>query len=519
MEWIILIVLIVSIIVFAWEYILIAFGMFLLCEAIVAVFKYAKKKNFNVFIFLRKRRERRLALAKENLLSEKNIKKVSQLGRLGQALDSINQTLSLLDVKYRERIECSSIQEYEQFRTVDYLALHLTKFWEILLELKKKKELNKERYTQYKKEFFSCRDFTPESEIKRITKRGLSVRKFVAIEKELHNKKLIAFPPNKISFNFFMVCQSAQKLIALEENRIEQLLQEILDERDQRFVRENSFTLKSLDMLNKRYLFRRVTHKKINISCNSYNEYQKFDIKKFVRCRIERELDELKKLYQAIKINATLYDEYKKQYFELVRHLRTADDIINICDINIDVERFQKIEKELYQREKLKDPALDFSVCYIIEYTSPAGRNHYEKEEHVTFEMVAVLMKEIENEQIARIEHERKMRIEAEQQRALKQEEREIQRQKRRKEQSLQRRERQLARREEDLLRREREFEHATQEHIYDTTVASHTAPTVSALSDDSALSTWERMKQLKERYESGEITYEMYDELRRNLL
>ena len=262
-------------------------------------------------------------------------------------------------------------------------------------------------------------------------------------------------------------------------------------------------------MLNQRYHFHRIIHKKINKSCESYSEYQKFDIKKFTLCRLQGELDGLKDLYLHAKENAALYDEYKNQYSELAKHLRTTDDVVGMRDIAITVERFQEIEKELYQKEKVKEPAVDFSVCYTVEYTSPAGRNHYEKEEYVNSKMVEVLLKELEHERIAHIEMER--------QRLLKQEEREIQRQERRKEQSLQRRERQLAQREEDLLRREREFKHATREHIYDATNLSHTVPASST--DNSDLSTWERMKRLKERYESGEITYEMYDEMRRNLL
>ncbi|MBO5214963.1 MAG: SHOCT domain-containing protein [Clostridia bacterium] len=88
-------------------------------------------------------------------------------------------------------------------------------------------------------------------------------------------------------------------------------------------------------------------------------------------------------------------------------------------------------------------------------------------------------------------------------------------------ERHLAKREETLSRREETLSRREEEFLVATRGHIYavsDSPIPVEVEQPKSETREE-ALSTWSKMKRLKKAYDNGEITYEEYNEKRKNLL
>ena len=77
-----------------------------------------------------------------------------------------------------------------------------------------------------------------------------------------------------------------------------------------------------------------------------------------------------------------------------------------------------------------------------------------------------------------------------------------------------------LEQKEADLAQREKEFQQATQGHIYavSDSPASIEVEQPTIKNAEESLSTWEKMKRLKKAYEDGEITYEEYNEKRKHL-
>jgi hypothetical protein len=220
-------------------------------------------------------------------------------------------------------------------------------------------------------------------------------------------------------------------------------------------------------------------------------------------------MDNLRFLYDRSLENEKAYGEYKKEYLNLARYLRTEIEILLMGNLPIEVETFQMLEKKIYSQKMLAAPALDFSICYNVEYTSPAGRNHYQKEERVTKEMIGKLLKIVEKEEEERREQERQKEL---LKRQKEQEKAEIR--------ALLKSKSKLEQKEEDLMRREQEFQRATQGHIYaasDTPVYFETQRT--AVETPKETSAWEKMKQLKNAYENGEITYQEYSQKRKQLL
>lgn len=529
MELLILFALVFGVLMSIWDYLWVGMAV---CVAIIVmstiialIYKYMRTESY-----LRKKEQRRInKISKEANNDNKKLINVARLGKLGQSLDLINQELEFLKVIHREVVECKTMVEYQNFTPKTYIAARFSEISELVANLHSNAERNSEIYEEYKKKFLACKDFTTEEEIRNIPKRGMSVKKFKELEKKLFNNK-IKNPPNcKVAIEITIQTQGTNKLIVIDEVEIKTLLKEIKDEKEYEFVKKNSLLYKFLCILNDKYEFYDIQIGNIDIKCDSYNEYQKFDIRQYARKCLMSETDGLEILYNQTVKNEQLYMEYKKEYLDLAQYLRTEKEILEMDELPLSVVEFQILESQIYS-QMLLEPVINFSICYNVEYRSPAGRNYYKKEERLTLKDVRSILHEIEDDEIVRREREKQKDIlRAEKAEWLKE---------KRKEKSLQHRENKLAekeallgsielrekrlqKQEENLLQREKEFFVATRGHIYavnDSPVSIEVEqPKIER--SEKPLSDWEKLKQLKKAYENGEISYEEYNIKRMNLL
>lgn len=526
MGWIILFALIIVILMQIWDYLwigLVIVGIFLVARIIVKVIenfdgnteKYTQKwfvtKKFYDRRKPTKKEQRRINKIRRKTEKEnKKLANVARLGNLGHSLNLINQELKFLDVVHKEVIECKTKDEYKNFTAKSYFSTYYPEISKLTDKLHNNVAQNSRIYEEYKKKFFACNDFTPEEEIKRIPKRGMSVNKFKELEKKLFCEKIKTPPNGKIVIEITIKYQQQNKIILIDEVEIKRLLQEIKDERDYNFVCLNSFCIKNLCELNEKYKFYDIKIQNFDVKCNSYNEYQKFNIRQYARKCLMMKTDELETSYnQAIK-NEKLYNEYKRQYLSLSQYLLTEKEISKLKNVPLSITKFQSLEKTIYSQMVLKEPVVSFSICYKVEYTSPAGRNYYKKEEQLTRKTIGDILGEIAREEKERQETEWQKKL-AKQQRA--QEKAEIR--------NLLKNKGMLEQKEAELAQREQEFQRATNGHIY----AVSDSPTIVEVEQakikitEEPMSAWEKMKRLKKAYENGEITYEEYNEKRKHLL
>lgn len=77
----------------------------------------------------------------------------------------------------------------------------------------------------------------------------------------------------------------------------------------------------------------------------------------------------------AISENRNMYADYLEET-EKIRSGLTPEDIV--CNLTISYDSYKKTENYLFEKEKVK-PILDLSVMCYVTYTSPKGRNNYQK--------------------------------------------------------------------------------------------------------------------------------------------
>ena len=434
------------------------------------------------------------------------LKKVKQLGKLGQSLDAINKKTLFLGVEHCENVECSTVSEYKNFNIELYLSTHFFKFVEVEQELQENIKKNEDLYFQYQREFYACKAFTTDEEIKKIRKRKMSIKKFKELEQRLHKEMIKCAPKDKISFIFDLRYENAQRIIKFAEKDIIDLLQKIREEREYRCVRKNSFAYKYLYQLNKKYSFYNIEISTLQFRCSSYRNYEKFNLKEEIDLIAEQQ--KLNILCENADENENLYREYCEEYGKLARYLRSDEDIRGIQNIDFSVERFKEVEIKLLQYSKLKEPIVDFSIPCTISYSSPAGRNYYSKTEYLNKATLKNIFQEREQKLLKLQEYERQ-----------KQWEKELKARERAEINDLRKIRSRLEKKEQELARREEEFKRATEGHIYSAESIFSVNKADIQEEREAGLSSLKKMELLKKSYENGEITYEEYSIKRENML
>lgn len=297
------------------------------------------------------------------------------------------------------------------------------------------------------------------------------------------------------------------------------------DKKNKQIVLENSKIYACLLEVNRKYKFNFSLSSKISFSeqCQSKRALDSYNLLDNLLNKIIAKKNYYLDYIQKVQENHDLWHKYSIEYYSL-NNYATQDDIANL---KISLKTFNKIEKELFAQNKLNMPITSFTVNYVVTYTTPAGRNTYKKETSFTQKEFENLVEAaIELEEARKIEQQRleQERIERERQQALRRQEKEQERERQRAEKAKQRsltaqiekKSKELQKREETLSQKEEEFKLATQGHIYSS---EHIVENVDPTAENTTESTWVKLKRLKQRFDNGEITYEQYEQSRKDLL
>lgn len=295
------------------------------------------------------------------------------------------------------------------------------------------------------------------------------------------------------------------------------------------YVQSHSKTFQKISEINQKYSFHKFSSQTFTVNCSTLREYNNIDPEHFLKLKIEENLQHFKHLTDMNSQNICSWYNYQNEC-QQARNFLSEAEIKNLPNRKIRVKTFQSIEQKLYTLSQLTKPTCSFSISAHISYTSPQGRNHYNKSEIFTHNMLEHIFSEIEGQILQRKkdaellkEREQQLLLEKAKQDLLKEEERRRKREERAREQAEQRREKkeynklykQLQEEAEMLHQREEEFKAATQGHIYSTAPP----PAFSNQEPSEPVSMWAKLKRLKTQFDNGEITHIEYEEKRQALL
>lgn len=321
------------------------------------------------------------------------------------------------------------------------------------------------------------------------------------------------------------------------------------------YVKAHSNMFKKIVSLNQEYSFAKLYPQNYTEICNSLRAYRQIDADQYLREKIKENLWWYKEEVERAEDNLCLWNNYQKEYKKLEVYL-TKEEIKNLPERKMLVRTFQKIEKKLYQITQLHKPSCEVVLSVYVSYTSPQGRNSYNKSAKLTHREIRELLPEIEEELLEKekiltdvLEQKRKEKLEKEAEKLLKEEERQKLRKKREEERAKERKEileyreriraeerlilaehtaaqnkkiyKKLKAQEEYLEKREEEFKAATQGHIYslEHSNSSLVQEECCAKENSEELSTWVKLKRLKSQFDNGEISHIEYEEKRKKLL
>lgn len=117
--------------------------------------------------------------------------------------------------------------------------------------------------------------------------------------------------------------------------------------------------------------------------------------------------DSIHRLLEQIKENREQYDIYVSQVGQL-QSMITEDEAKRL---KVSYKKYLEIEKALFEEQKLK-PALDMELICVVKYTSPAGRNHYEKSYAYSYVDVLLRLQELQETVKQRETEEYKRKVE-----------------------------------------------------------------------------------------------------------
>lgn len=178
------------------------------------------------------------------------------------------------------------------------------------------------------------------------------------------------------------------------------LLVQNIRESNNRYVEDNSDLLMALQELNKKYKFYELDNRTKYYENHSYKaKFDRDTTDKFMNRHIFENANNYTELLNLSDKNGELYSEYINKYDTLENIL--GQTITRRDDIKLKNHKFNKIENELYKKNVHEKPIISFNVEYLINYTSPKGRNSYLKRQlyskNIIKNELAGVNKDIEN--------------------------------------------------------------------------------------------------------------------------
>ena len=454
--------------------------------------------------------------AKDKVEQDKQRKIVREHSLFYKKLLEINHKYVFLSVEWKEVFECNW-RIFKNFDKKKYIKDLLKTKPQIINELFENVKKNENTYKEYYKEFCACEEYTSEEQIKKIRHRKMSVKRFKELEKELQSSIIKERPTIYISIVIQVKCQGTEKRVVVSQNELEniqeeykkeqlRLLQERLAreeeekrkreyEKAKQFVVEHSEVVRRLKLMEEKYRFYNISKPIFYIECESYSQYNKFNIRKYVKEQLLKYPKQFDDFFEKADKNFTLYFQYKKEYDACKYYLFTE---ITIEMDGIDFRKIQEIEKALYESCLKSRPIWEKEIQYIIRYSSPTGRNQYQNEEYLDATDINELLKEIQLDEEKKKQQAIERQKEAKERAELK---------------NLLKKQEELLKREEDLARKEHEFLLATKGHIYTRNETVPEQPIMEAQKDSA-----DRLTLLRDSFERGEITFEEYQEEKKKL-
>ena len=148
--------------------------------------------------------------------------------------------------------------------------------------------------------------------------------------------------------------------------------------RRRKIVFENSQRIKELLELNKTIQFRHIqSHYYNQQACNSKRQLDNLSMNDYLISLIDSNERFYRNIIESISFNQNKYNDY---IIKSKRIISTATE--NFCkSLNFTLIKFQKYEERIFKRKLLRKPQFDVTIHCKVTYTSPQGRNHYEKKQ------------------------------------------------------------------------------------------------------------------------------------------
>lgn len=185
-----------------------------------------------------------------------------------------------------------------------------------------------------------------------------------------------------------------------------------------RKIKKNKLTKKILDTsrriqlllaLNESFVYYKSIEKcyEFTYYCKSLAQLKNFDLNRFFINSIDKNLDQFCKIIFAIDFNRTEYAKYYKSAIEIKSYV-TEDDCISL---KTDYDEYIEIENNLFVKN-LINPTRTTNIKCIVEYSSPAGRNFFERHKSFNFDDICDGINKVKELRIEKESQEYKIKME-----------------------------------------------------------------------------------------------------------
>lgn len=283
-------------------------------------------------------------------------------------------------------------------------------------------------------------------------------------------------------------------------------VKKLKDNKKIRITKKLSKLYSNILELNNSYRFESVYTNNLSFSTElkSKRSLDNLDFSKYVETQIEENKDYYTSMFEKIKKNKILYNEYLYKY-SLLEKYTTEEEFLKFQNIKMKYKTFLKCEKKIYLNYKLEPPIIDLIADCHATYTSPSGRNHYWRDASFSFSQLQYILHLINDKQKL-LEEERVRKAKINEEKIEKQ----------RKLRELDRFESQLVKKEQEIANKEKEFIEATKGHIYSSEKVILEKPEIEI---EENLSLAQKLKLLKVMLDNGEISIEEYQAKRKELM
>ena len=173
----------------------------------------------------------------------------------------------------------------------------------------------------------------------------------------------------------------------------------------EKFVRKHSTKLKEIEKLNEEYKFLVFNNYSYSYVWNSKKQFDRFYLSFEI---ISKTFDNHKKEIDDVIYKTTANINLYSKYIAEINKIKNTDFKNVPKKIYINETKFKEIENTLFA-PKIQKPKLDCCVSIYSSYTTPRGRNHYQKERKYNYENLYKMYKNFYSEDIKNIkEHDKK---------------------------------------------------------------------------------------------------------------